>query len=97
MDESAKEKVKGEQVPSDVHKIKREDLLEEIWIVCEEYANIFLSDLPKGLPPKGLGHEFKIDIEPDTKPVHRPIYKLIPLELDEAKRQIQYMLENSFI
>ena len=30
VDESAEEKVKGEQVPSDVHKIKREGLPEEI-------------------------------------------------------------------
>ena len=29
-DESAEEKVEGEQVPSDVHKIKREGLPEEI-------------------------------------------------------------------
>ena len=97
VDESVEEKVEGEQVPSDVHKIKREGLPEEIWKVCEEYVDIFPSDLPKGLPPKRLGHEFKIDLEPDTKPVHRPIYKLSPLELDEAKRQIEYMLEHGFI
>ena len=30
VDELAKERVEGEQVPSDVHKIKREGLLEEI-------------------------------------------------------------------
>ena len=41
VDELAEEKVKGERVPSDVQKIKREGLLERIWKVCEEYANIF--------------------------------------------------------
>ena len=97
VDESAEEKVEGEQVPSDVHKIKREGLPEEIWKVCEEYADIFPSDLPKGLPPKRLDHEFKIDLEPDTKPVHRPIYKLSPFELEEAKKEIEYMLEQGFI
>ena len=97
VNESAMEKVEGEQVLSDVHKIKREGLPEEIWKVCKEYANIFPSDLPKELPPERLGHEFKIDLEPDTKPVHRPIYKLSPLELDEAKKKIEYMLEHSFI
>ena len=70
VDESAEEKVEGKRVPSDVHKIKREGLPEKIWQVCEEYADIFSSDLPQGLPPKRLGHEFKIDLEPDTKPVH---------------------------
>ena len=59
--------------------------------------DIFPKDLPKGLPPKRLGHEFKIDLEPDTKPMHRPIYKLSPLKLDEAKKQIEYMLEHGFI
>ena len=70
VDESAGGKVEGEPVPSDVHKIKREGLPKEIWKVCEDYADIFPKDLPKGLPPKRLGHEFKIDLEPDTKPVH---------------------------
>ena len=97
VDEIAEEKVEGAQVPSKVHKIKREGLPEEIWKVWEEYANIFPRDLPKGLPPKRLGHEFKIDLEPDIKPVHRPIYKLSPLELDEAKKQIEYMHKHGFI
>ena len=70
LDDSAKEKVEGEQGPSDVHKSKSEGRPEEIWKVCEEYADIFPSDLPKGLPPKSLGHEFKLDLEPNTKPVH---------------------------
>ena len=78
------EKVEGEQVPLDVHKIKRKGLPKEIWKVCKEYADIFPLDSPKGLPPKRLGHEFKIDLELDTKPVHQPIYKLSPLELEEA-------------
>ena len=70
---------------------------EEIQKVCEEYANIFPSYLPKGLAQKRLGYEFKIDLEPNIKPVHRPIYKLSPLKLDEAKKQIEYMLEHFFI
>ena len=70
VDESAEEKVKGAQVPSEVHKIKREGLPKEIWKVCEDCADIFPTNLSKGLPPKRLGHEFKIDLEPDTKPVH---------------------------
>ena len=65
--------------------------------MCEEYADIFPKYLPKGLPSKRLGHEFKIDLEPDTKLVHRPIYKLSPLELHEAKKQIEYMLKHGFI
>ena len=43
------------------------------------------------------GHEFKIDLKDDEPPVHRPIYKLSPLDLTEAKKQIQYMLEHGYI
>ena len=43
-----------------------------------------------------MGHEFRIDLEDDTPPVHRPLYKLSPLELKKAHKQIQYMLEHGF-
>ena len=44
-----------------------------------------------------MGHEFKIELQDDTPPIHRPIYKLSPLDLDEAKKQIQYMLKHGYI
>ena len=44
-----------------------------------------------------MGHEFKIDLEGETPPIHRPLYKLSPLELTKAKNQIQEMLEHEFI
>ena len=44
-----------------------------------------------------MGHEFKIDLEDKTPPIHRPLYKLSPMELKEAKTQIDYMLEHGFI
>ena len=43
------------------------------------------------------GHEFKIDVEDEVPLVHRPLYKMSPLELEEAKKQIESMLEHSFI
>ena len=43
------------------------------------------------------GHEFKIDLEDEVPPVHRPLYKMSPLELKEAKKQIESMLEHGFI
>ena len=43
------------------------------------------------------GHEFKIDQEDEVPPVHRPLYKMSPLELEEAKKQIESMLEHGFI
>ena len=44
-----------------------------------------------------MGHEFKIDLEDETPPIHRPLYKLSPFELTEAKNEIQEMLEHEFI
>ena len=59
----------------------REDMPECIKIVIKEYSDIFPQDLPPGLPLVRIGHEFRIDLEDDTPPVHRPLYKLSPLEL----------------
>ena len=44
-----------------------------------------------------MGHEFRIDLEDDTPPVHRPLYKMSPLELEEAKKQIKYMMDHEYI
>ena len=43
------------------------------------------------------GHEFKIDLEDEVPPIHRPLYKMSALELEEAKKQIESMLEHGFI
>ena len=43
------------------------------------------------------GHEFKIDLEGEVPPVHRPLYKMSPLKLEDAKKQIENMLEHGFI
>ena len=62
-----------------------------------EFKDVSHVDLPARLPPVQMGHEFKIELDDDTPPVHRPIYKLSPLELEEAKKQIDYMLEHGYI
>ena len=81
----------------DVEKAYHKDMLEEIKAVLQEHKDIFPMDLPPGLPPVRMGHGFKIELEDDTPPIHRPIYKLSPLKLEEAKKQIQYMLEHGYI
>ena len=43
------------------------------------------------------GHELKIHVEDEVPPVHRPLYKMSSLELEEAKKQIEGMLEHGFI
>ena len=58
---------------------------------------MFPQDLPLGLPPVRNGHEFNIDLEDEMPPVHRPLHQMSPLELEEAKKQIESMLEHGFI
>ena len=72
-------------------------MLECIKVVLTEYEDIFPQYLPPELPLVRMGHECKIDFEPYTAPIHRPVYKLSPLELQEAKTQIDSMLEHGFI
>ena len=81
----------------DMEKACHKDMPEEIKAILQEYKDIFPMDLPPGLPPVRMVHEFKIELEDNTPPIHRPIYKLSPLELEVAKKQIQYMLEHSYI
>ena len=87
----------GEDSSTEVDKIKREGFLDNIWRVCKEFKVVFAKDLPKGVPSRRIGHEFKIDLEPDTTLIHQPIYKLSPLELQETKTQIDSVLEHRFI
>ena len=89
-------KYKGQSDLGAVH-VWREDMLECIKVVLKEYDDIFPQDLPLGLPLVKMGHEFRIDLEDDTPPVHRPLYKLSSLELEEAHKQIQYMLDHGSI
>ena len=71
----------GEDSSSDIQNIRREDLPNNIWQVCHEFAAVFPKDIPKRVPPKRMEHELKIDLKPDTAPIHWPIYKLSPFEL----------------
>ena len=83
--------------PFDVEKLRRPGLPTVIWEVLEHYKDVFPSKLPKGVPLAKMGHKFKIDLEDETPPIHRPLYKLSPLELEGANKQIQNMLEHGFI
>ena len=44
-----------------------------------------------------MGHDFKIELADDTLPIYGPIYKLSPLELEESRKQIYYMVEHGYI
>ena len=74
-----------------------QNLPECVKAVLADFCDVFPADLPKETPPVREGHEFKIELDDDTPPVHRPLYKLSPLELQEARTQIEYLLEHKFI
>ena len=78
-EENVAKKYKGESDLGAVH-FWREDFLAKIKAVLDEYEDVFPKDLPPGLPPIRKGHEFKIELEDNAPPVHRPLYKLSSLE-----------------
>ena len=43
-----------------------------------------------------MGHEFKINLEYEALPIHKPQRKFSPLELEEAKKYILNMQEQGF-
>ena len=63
--------------------------------ILNNYKDVF-SDIPAGLPPdRGTGHT--IPLEPGARPPFKPIYRLSPKELEEAKRQISVLMEKKWI
>ena len=53
-------------------------MLESIPVVSE-FSEVFSTDLP-GLPPD-RDIDFCIDVEPDTRPISIPLYRMTPAEL----------------
>ena len=82
---------------TEVDSLLRPELATSIRDVLVEFQDVFAKDLPKGLPPVHKGHEFRIELTDEKKPVHRPLYKLSPLELEESKKQLTMLLENGYI
>ena len=64
-EEDVATKYKGKSDLGAMH-LWRKDLIQEIEAVLEEFEDMFPQDLPPGLPPIRMVHEFKIDLEDDT-------------------------------
>lgn len=62
-----------------------------------EYKDVFPPALPPGLPPERGGPGHTINLEPNSKPPFRPVYRLSPLELQEVKKQLAELLEKGYI
>ncbi|XP_069146071.1 uncharacterized protein [Solanum lycopersicum] len=69
-------------------------MLESIPVVSE-FSEVFPTDL-SGLPPD-RDIDFCIDVEPGTRPISIPPYRMAPAELKELKEQLQDLLSKGFI
>ncbi|XP_069147079.1 uncharacterized protein [Solanum lycopersicum] len=63
--------------------------------VVREFLDVFPADLP-GMPPD-RDIDFCIDLEPGTRPISIPPYRMAPAELRELKAQLQELLNKGFI
>ncbi|XP_022031400.1 uncharacterized protein LOC110932367 [Helianthus annuus] len=68
--------------------------LEDVEVV-NEFPDVFPEELP-GLPPE-REIEFRIELNPDAKPVAKAPYRLAPSEMRELMTQLQDLLDKGFI
>ena len=68
--------------------------LADIPVVCE-YLDVFPDDLPGMSPDRNV--EFAIELQPRTAPISRRPYRMPPNELAELKKQLQELLDKSYI
>ncbi|XP_049378066.1 LOW QUALITY PROTEIN: uncharacterized protein LOC125842802 [Solanum stenotomum] len=78
-----------------VRDVSREDSSVDSVPVVREFADVFPTDLP-GLPPD-RDIDFAIDLEPDTRPISIPPYRMAPAELRELSAQLEDLLGKGFI
>ena len=69
-------------------------LIESV-LVVREFLDVFPVDLP-GMPPD-RDIDFCIDLEPGTRPISIPPYRMAPAELRELKDNLQELLGKGFI
>jgi hypothetical protein len=73
-----------------------DDLPEEVQELLEEFANIVFDELPHSLPPiKSVSHH--IDLIPGASFPNKSMYKLMPQENEEVKRQVQDLLDKGLV
>lgn len=65
-------------------------LVELVLVVCE-FLNVFPADLP-GLPPN-RDINFVIEVDPSTKPISIPPYRMTPATLKELSKKVQGLFD----
>ncbi|CAI7847055.1 unnamed protein product [Closterium sp. NIES-54] len=64
--------------------------------LLKRFPGIFPDDLPEGLPPQ-RAHDHRIELEPKAQPTIQRQFRLTQPELDELRKQLDYLLEKKFI
>jgi hypothetical protein len=64
--------------------------------ILQEYADVFPSEIPAGLPPL-WGIEHQIDFIPGASLPNRAPYRTNPEEKKEIQRQVQKLLDKGFV
>lgn len=62
--------------------------------MVREYPDVFPDELP-GLPPNRY-IKFTIELKPGTSPISIPPYRMVPVELQELKTQLQELLDKGY-
>ena len=75
--------------------VKYEDAKLEDILVVKEFLDVFPEEIP-GLPPKRQ-IDFEIELEPSTRPISKPPYRMAPAELRELKIQLEDLLQKGYI
>ncbi|CAI7780674.1 unnamed protein product, partial [Closterium sp. NIES-54] len=81
--------------PSDFQKLLAA-VPSELQELLKRFPGIFLDDLPEGLPPQ-RAHDHRIELEPGAQPTVQRQFRLTQPELDELRKQLDYLLEKKFI
>ena len=63
--------------------------------VVNEFPDVFPNELPRVPPPRDI--DFGIDLEPNTKPILVPPYRMDPAELNELKLQLKDLTDKGFM
>ena len=64
--------------------------------VLQDFIDVFLEEVPAGLPPvRGIEHQ--IDLIPGASLPNRPPYRTNPEETKEIQRQVQELLDKGYV